>query len=330
MTRRLYLLALPVLSCLSLLIGPLGRQVEADQRSAQIALGDNASLGGTRVLAQDSAWNTPIDHLPVDPTSAQLIASIGADAPLHPDFGTKYNGAPLGIPYVVVAGDTRRHPVRFEFAGESDHVLYPIPDRPPIEGMPTGKLPTKDDADHHLLILDRDNGKLYELYQLRFTDGGWRAGSGAVFDLFGDTRRPAGWTSADAAGLPIFPGLVRYDEVVELGKIEHALRFTARKTRRAYVAPASHWASAQTDASLPPMGIRVRLKATIDPNTFSARVRPIIVALKRYGMILSDNGGPFFVSGAPDPRWDDAELASLKKLRGRDFEVVRMGSVVTP
>lgn len=310
-----------------------GSRIAAEPRVTtpqQIPLGVDVSLGGLRVLAADSAWNTPIDHLPVDPQSAQLIASIGAEAPLHPDFGTKYNGAPLGIPYVVVSGTEKRYPVRFEYAGDSDHVLYPIPDKPPIEGMPPGKLPTKDDADHHLLVIDRDNAKLYELYQARFVDGGWRAGAGAVFDLLGDTKRTPGFTSADAAGLPIFPGLVRYDELVEQGKIEHALRFTAKKTRRAYVAPASHWASRETDAALPPMGIRVRLKAAIDPASFPAKLRPLIVALKRYGMILADNGGSFFLSGAPDPRWDDGELAALKKIRGRDFEVIRMGSVITP
>ncbi len=298
--------------------------------ASRIALGVNAALGGFRALAPDSAWNTPVDHLPADPSSQKLIAAIGADAPLHPDFGTQYQGAPWGIPYVVVAGDTKRYPVRFDYADESDDVLYPIPDHPPIEGLPLGKLPVGTDGDRHLIVIDRDHGKLYELFAARFTDGGWQAGAGAVFDLVGDTHRPHGWTSADAAGLPIFPGLVRYDEAVEHGKIEHALRFTARKTRRAYVGPASHWASQATDPSLPPMGVRVRLKASVDPSAFPAQVRPILVALKRYGMILADNGGPFFLSGAPDPRWRDADVDQLKKIRGRDFEVVRMGSVTAP
>lgn len=294
------------------------------------AVGVGASLGGARVLAPDAAWNIPIDHLPIDPTSAQLIASMGNDTVLHPDFGTEYKGAPWGIPYVVVSGTQPRFPVRFTYAGESDGALYPIPSRPPVEGLALGRLPTNNDGDHHILIIDRDNAKLYELFQTRFVGGNWEADSGAVFDLFGDTHRPLGWTSADAAGLPIFPGLVRYDEAVEQGRIEHALRFTAKATRKAYVWPASHFASSRTDANLPPMGTRIRLKASIDPSSFPPSVRPIVVALKRYGMILADNGGNLFLSGAPDPRWNDADLDKLKKLRARDFEVVRMGDVTTP
>ena len=294
------------------------------------ALGVGASFGGLRALAPDSAWNTPIDHLPADPASGKYIAAIGADAPLHPDFGTKWKGAPWGIPYVVVAGDAPRFPVKFEYASESDDGLYPIPPSPPIEGTLDGKGKGTDDGDRHLIVIDRDHGKIYELLAVRWADGGWRAACGAIFSLFGETRRPAGWTSADAAGLPIFPGLVRYDEVVEQGKIEHALRFTARKTARAYVAPASHFASHEGGDAQPPMGLRLRLKASIDVAAFPARVRPILVALKRYGMFLADNGGPLFLSGAPDPRWNDGELEALKKLHARDFEVVRMGNVVGP
>ena len=293
-------------------------------------LGVNASLGGARALAADSAWNTPVDHLPSDPASAQMIASMGLDSSLHPDFGTQYNGAPWGIPYVVVPGTQPRYPVTFTYASESDPVLYPIPQGPPIEGMPAGKLPQNDEGDHHLIMIDRDNAKLYELFEVRFTDGGWHAGSGAVFDLFGDTHRPNGWTSADAAGLPIFPGLVRYDEAVEQGRIEHALRFTVKNTRKAYTWPATHFASKKTDANLPPMGARIRLKASVDAREYPASMRPVIVALKRYGMILADNGGNLFLSGAPDPRWRDADINTLKKLRARDFEVVRMGDVTTP
>ena len=295
----------------------------------QVALGAGASLGGTRVLAPDSPWNTPIDHLSVDPSSAKYIASIGADAPLHPDFGTQWNGGPWGIPYVVVAGDTPRYPVRFEYAEESDDVMYPIPPSPPIEGAIPGK-PPRTEGDRHMIVIDRENDKLYELLEAKLEGGGWHAACGAVFALFGDTRRPRGWTSADAAGLPIFPGLVRYDEVVEQGKIEHALRFTAKKTQRAYIAPASHWASRDTNPELPPMGLRLRLKASVDVNKFPAKVRPILVALKRYGMYLADNGGSLFLSGAPDQRWNDTEIATLKQLRGHDFEVVRIGHIVAP
>lgn len=303
----------------------------AASRPGRIALGANASLGGRRVLAPDSDWNTPIDHLPIDPESATLINTIGASASLHPDFGRQSNGVPWGIPYVVVAGDTKRYPVKLEYADESDHVLYPIPDKPPIEGMPAGQIPaTQDGGDHHLLVIDRDGEKLYELSSVHFAEGRWHAGGGAVFELFGNTRRPLGWTSADAAGLPMFPGLVRYDEVIEAGKIEHALRFTAPKTRRAYIAPASHWASREASAAFPPMGLRVRLKASVDVTQFPASVRPILVALKRYGMILADNGGPFFLSGAPDPRWNDAEIDLLKRIKGSDFEVVQMGNITAP
>jgi len=299
-------------------------------RSAAIKIGPGASLGGQRVLSPDSAWNTPIDDLPVDPESARLIATLGVDTPLHPDFGTVWNNVPWGIPYVVVNGAAPRHPVRFEYAGESDDVPYPIPANPPIEGVAPGRLPIGDSGDRHLLVIDRDNEKLYELYAVRFVDGMWQAGSGAVWDLFGNTRRPRGWTSADAAGLPIFPGLVRYDEVIQFGRVEHALRFTAPRTRRAFVGPATHFASSSDDRALPPMGARLRLRAAIDENAFPASVRPIVVALKRYGMILADNGGALYLSGAPDARWNDAEIAQLRKLRGRDFEVVAMSTPVTP
>jgi hypothetical protein len=297
---------------------------------ASVPLGVGSSFGGLRVLAPDSAWNVPIDHLPADPASGKIIAKIGNDVPLHPDFGTQYRGAPLGIPYVVVPGSTQRWPVHFEYASESDDVLYPIPHAPPIEGLPPGKLPVNDEADHHLVVIDRDNGKLYEMWSVRYGKDGWSAGAGAVFDLLGDTHRPAGFTSADAAGLPIFPGLVRYDEAVEQGKIEHALRFTVPHTRKAYLFPATHCASKDGDPSLPPMGMRVRLRSSVDVNAFPAHVRPILVALKRYGMFLADNGGALFLSGAPDARWNDGELEQLKRLHGRDFEVVRMGNVTTP
>lgn len=294
-----------------------------------LALGVNASLGGRRAFAPDSAWNIPIDHLPPDPQSDKMIGLMGGDMPLHPDFGTVYRGVPAGIPYVVVTGDEKRFPVEFDYEAESDHVLYPIPPNPPIEGVVPGKMPSGD-GDHHLLVIDRDNLKLYELYNVRFTSGKWHAGSGAVWELFGDTKRPRGWTSADAAGLAIFPGLVRYDETVEQGQINHALRFTVPKTRNAFTAPASHAAGNDSNQSQPPMGLRIRLKASVDENAFPAQVRPILVAMKRYGMILADNGGPFYFSGAPDPRWSDDDLNQLKKLKGRDFEVVQIGTISAP
>jgi hypothetical protein len=288
--------------------------------AAEVKLGSNASLGGKRVFPDDSPWNVNVSGMQVDPQSDAYVKSIGADAPLHPDFGASYNGGPFGMPYVVVAGGTPRTAVSFEYSDESDHAYYPIPPNPPLERG----------EDRHLIILDRDNWKLYELYALEKKGDLWHAGAGAVWDLSRNESRPAGWTSADAAGLPIFPGLVRYDEVVEQKEIKHALRFSAHKTRRAYVWPATHWASPETGAHIPPMGARFRLKASFDITTYPPNAQVILKALKAYGMILADNGGNWFVSGAADPRWNDDEIDTLKKLRGRDFEVVYTGNIVTP
>jgi hypothetical protein len=282
-------------------------------------LGVNASMNGFRPFPVSDPWNTPIDREPVDPRSDAYINSIGRDVRLHPDFGASYNGGPFGIPYVVVPGDQPRVPVTFEYADESDPGPYPVPPNPPIEGGPESK------GDRHILMIDRDNLKLYELFSAYPQGNGWRAGSGAIFDLRMNTRRPAGWTSADAAGLAIFPGLVRYDEVVEQKEIRHAVRFTVRYTRRAYVAPATHFASRSNDPSLPPMGMRVRLKAGYDVSGFPPSAQVILKALKTYGMILADNGGNWFISGAPDARWNDEELGTLKRVTGKEFEVVRMG-----
>ncbi len=303
---------------------------EDEPRSAPAArrakLGANASLGGRRAFPDDNAWNVPIDHLPVDPNSDAYVASIGVDGRLHPEFGAPYRGAPNGIPYVVVPGDQPRVPVTFRYADESDQCLYPIPPDAPVEGGPNAP----PNSDRHVLVIDRDNWRLYELYAARREDGNWSAGSGAVFDLNSDALRPSGWTSADAAGLPIFPGLVRYDEVMEQKEIRHALRFTAEKTRKAYIYPARHCASPHTDPNLPPMGLRVRLKASFDVSGYPAPARVILQALKKYGMILADNGANWFVSGAPDPRWNDEDLGTLKQVQGKDFEVVRIGNITTP
>src|ERR1700730_876307 len=261
---------------------------------------------------------------PVDPNSAALIASIGLDRGLHPDFGTVYDDAPNGIPYTVVGGDQPKVPVSFEYADESDPGPYPLPPDAPIEGGPTST------GDRHVLIVDRDAGLLYELFAAYPDSSGasWRAGAGAIFDLTSNDLRPAGWTSADAAGLPILPGLVRYDEVVEQGAIQHALRFTTRRTRRAYVPPARHLASRLTDPNLPPMGMRVRLRAGFDVGAFPGSVQFILNALKKYGMFVADNGSDWYVSGAPDPRWDDDQLATIRRVTGRDFDVVLMTSVI--
>ncbi len=286
-------------------------------------LGANASLNGRRPFPDDDPWNTTVDAAPVDPASATLIASIGLSKGLHPDFGADLDGAPFGIPYVVVGGTQPRVPVTFDYADESDPGPYPIPADAPIEG---GAAST---GDRHVLVIDRDAWGLYETWSTYPAGAGWAAGSGARFDLSRSPARPAGFTSADAAGLPVFPGLVRYDEVVGLGEIRHALRFTARRTRRAYVAPATHFASSYTGADRPPMGMRVRLKASFDTTPFPPQARVILTALRRYGMLLADNGGDWFVSGAPDPRWDDEQLNTLKSVPGSAFEVVLMGPLVT-
>jgi hypothetical protein len=278
-------------------------------------------LGDLRIFPPDNPWNTDISKLPVHPRSAVYLQSIGLDANLHPDFGTVWEGAPSGIPYVVVGQDQPKVPVTFEYADESDPGPYPIPPNPPIEGGPDSE------GDRHILIIDRDNHRLYELFSAYPTEKGWRAGSGAIFDLDSNALRPAGWTSADAAGLPIFPGLVRYDEVMEKGEIKHALRFTARRTQRGYISPARHFASSSSDPNLPPMGLRVRLKADYDVSGFPRPVQVILTALKKYGLLLADNGGNWFISGAPDPRWDDEALAAIKRVKGRDLEVVDTGPI---
>jgi hypothetical protein len=288
------------------------------------ALGIDASLHGRRPFPSDNPWNVDVSAAAVDPNSSALIASCG-NSGLHPDFGTVWDGAPNGIPYVVVSGTEGKVPVSFMYTSESDPGPYPLPPGAPIEGGPSSS------GDRHVLVVDRDNWKLYELFDAHPVNGGerWTAGSGAVFDLASNALRPAGWTSADAAGLPIFPGLVRYDEAVEQSEIRHALRFTCPRTRRAYVAPATHWASSSTDASLPPMGMRVRLRADFDVSTYPSEVRVILRAMQRYGMLLADNGSGWYVSGAPDPRWSDDKLATLSHVRSSDFQVVRMGQVVT-
>ena len=286
---------------------------------------DNVSITGRRMFPSDNPWNKDISSEPVDPASDVLINACGASAQLHPDFGTTWEGGPVGIPYVVVRAPQPRVPVTFDYDDESDPGPYPIPPDAPIEGG------SSSNGDRHVLVVDADNWKLYELFDAHPVNGGarWTAGSGAIFDLSSNSLRPAGWTSADAAGLPILPGLVRYDEVVEQKEISHALRFTCPTTRRAYVAPARHFASSRTDASQPPMGMRVRLKSSVNISPYPANVQVILRALRTYGMFLADNGSSFFVSGAHDMRWNDDELGAMKRLHGRDFEVVRMGPVVT-
>lgn len=302
------------------------RPVPAPLQNGVVHLGQGAALGGKRPFPEDNAWNQRIDHLEVDPLSDVMIATIGCKKPIYGDFGSgTWNGAPIGIPYVVVDGQQERIHIKYTAYGDqSDPGPYPIPPTAPVEGDPNY------DGDRHVIVVDRDNWKLYELFRaFPIADGQlWRAESGAIFDLNTNAQRPAGWTSADAAGLPIFPGLVRYDEAVELGEIRHALRFTVSRTRNAYVPPASHWASRFSEISLPPMGMRVRLRENFDISPFPPEVRVILTALKRYGMILADNGSDWFISGAPDPRWNDENLRTLKQLEGCDFEVVLMEGLV--
>ena len=280
-------------------------------------------LGDVEIFPADNPWNTRVDDLPVHPKSRQWINAIGAGTKLHPDLGTVWQGAPNGIPYVVVKSDQKKVPVSFRYADESDAGPYPIPPNPPIEGGPNAD----PDSDRHIIMIDPKAKKLYELFQvLPNRRGGWRAGSGAIFDLSTNRTRPDGWTSADAAGLPIFPGLVRYEEV-RSGEIRHALRFTVEKTQRGYIYPARHFASRSSDRSLPPMGLRVRLRKDYDISRFPRSAQVILTALKRYGMLLADNGGDWFISGAPDKRWVDDELATLKRVKGRDLECVLTGPV---
>jgi hypothetical protein len=271
---------------------------------------------GCPIFPASNPWNMRVDKLPVAADSAQLIASIGLDTGLHPDFGSGlYDGEPIGIPFDVVSSATPRSHVAFEYADESDHVAYPIPKSVHIEG---GRAST---GDRHAILVDKSTCRLYELYALYPTAGGWKAGSGATWSLRSNHLRPAGWTSADAAGLPIFPGLARYDEVAR-GVIDHALRFTVEHTRRAYVYPARHYASDSDDPSLPPMGLRVRLKASVDISGFPRQARIVLQALKTYGMILADNGSNWYISGAPSPGWSNDDLHTLGRITGSDFEVV--------
>ena len=284
-------------------------------------LGVGASFRGARPFPANNPWNMDISRFPVHQNSANLIASIGNNTGLHPDFGTTYLGEPIGIPYVVVPGNQQRVPINFtDFGDQSDPGPYPVPTNAPIEGGPNAT------GDRHVLVIDRDNWKLYEMFSSFPVGGGasWNAASGAVFDFKSNVLRPETWTSADAAGLPIFPGLVRYDEAVEQRDIRHALRFTVVTSRRAYVYPARHQAGSTNSLNAPPMGMRVRLKSTFNINQFSSlNVRAILKAMQKYGMIVADNGSNWYVSGAHDMRWSDDELSVLSQVKGSDFEVVQ-------
>jgi hypothetical protein len=310
---RFFVLAIGSISIVALLLAaPPGGSGHATLVEPEVA--------GCSVFPIDNIWNAPVDTLPLDPNSDAYIASIGEFTEVHPDFGTVYLGSPIGIPYVIVPGTQPKVPITFEYDDESDPGPYPIPPNPPMEGG----------SDRHILVIDRDNCILYEVYRAYLQPNGtWDAGSGAIFDLCSNDLRPDGWTSADAAGLSIFAGLVRYDEVAG-GEIKHALRFTAENTRKAHIWPARHDASDLTGAQYPPMGQRFRLRGDfpIDPN-YSNEVKVIMQAMKKYGIILADNGSDWYVTGAPDSRWNDEELVEqLADISGADFEAVDVSSLM--
>ncbi|HET7481359.1 MAG TPA: hypothetical protein VFK89_00725 [Actinomycetota bacterium] len=278
------------------------------------------------IFPEDNQWNLRIDDLPVLSNSDAIVRNIGPTEGLHPDFGSgRYQGARIGIPYTVVPGSQKKRPVSFYYADESDPGPYPIPKGAPIEG---GR---HSDGDRHVIVVDKGHCKLYELYDAHPRDGGrrWRAGSGATWDLRSNHVRPRGWTSADAAGLPILPGLARWSDVKK-GSIDHALRFTVARTRRHYIYPARHFASDLTGRNLPSMGQRLRLKASFDISGFPRQAKIVLRALKRYGMIVADNGSDWYISGAPNRHWDNDALHRLGEVVGRNFEVVDTSSLPRP
>jgi hypothetical protein len=292
---------------------------------AAMSTGQLASLNGFRPFATDSAWNTDISQSAVDPNSTPIINYIGSSIGLHADFGSgQYNGSNIGIPYVNVDGTQPGVNISAQYSDESDPGPMPIPSNAPIEGYPN-----PGNGDRHVLVLDSANCFLYELYSsYANADGSWSTGSAAVWDLLSNEQRPWTWTSADAAGLPIFPGLVRYDEVAA-GQIQHAIRFTLQNSRAAFVPPASHWAATTSNANAAPMGMRMRLKASFDVSGYSAANQVILNAMKKYGIIMADNGSSMYISGAPDSRWDNNDLHSLGNVTAGNFEVVQMNPIYT-
>ena len=304
------------------LLRPLLAACAALAALAAVGPGSSASpspgptIAGCPLFPATSFWNQRVDALPVAAGSDAIVAAIGVDDQLHADFGSGlWEGGPIGIPVTVVRAGQAKTRVSFDYADESDRGPYPIPAGVKIEG---GRA---SDGDRHAIVVDRDSCRLYELFALYPRGKGWSAGSGAIFDLRSNRLRPAGWTSADAAGLPILPGLARYEEVAS-GRIRHALRFTVSRTRRAYVWPARHFASDLTEAALPPMGLRLRLKKSFDVSRFPRQARIVLTALKEYGMVVADNGSDWYISGAPHPRWSNDDLRTLQDVPGSAFEVV--------
>ena len=289
------------------------------------ATAQSPMVGNCSVLPADNIWNTPVDQLLVSASSAAWVATIGATKTAHPDFGSGlYNGAPIGIPYITVPGTQVKYPASFTYASESEPGPYAIPLNAPIEGG------SQSTGDRHALSIDTDNCILYELYAAYPQAASWMAGSGAIFNLLSNALRPSGWTSTDAAGLPIFPGLLRYDEIAA-GEIRHAVRFTVPQTQNTFVWPARHYASSLTGTQYPPMGARFRLRAGFDISVYSAANQVILRALQKYGMMLADNGSAWYLSGAPDSRWDNSDLHNLGLIKGSDFEAVDVsGLMVDP
>lgn len=284
--------------------------------SAGLVAAQTPTIGKCSVLPADDIWNTRIDQLPVHPSSSTWVNAIGPSSPLHPDFGSGlWEGEPIGIPYVTVPGTQTKYPATFSDQSESDTGPYAIPLNAPIQG---GSAST---GDRHVISIDTDNCILYEIFYAFPQTASWTGGSGAIFNLLSDALRPAYWTSTDAAGLPLFPGLVRHDEVAA-GAIHHAISFTVQQTQQAFVWPARHYASSLTGPQYPPMGARFRLKASFDISGFSATNQIILTALKQYGMMLTDNGAPWFISGAPDDAWDNNDLHALTTITGSNFEAV--------
>jgi len=290
-----------------------------------MSLGQGANLNGFVPFPSSNLWNTDISAAPVDPNSANIINFIGTTVALHPDFGSgTFHNQSLGIPYQTVAGTQAKVAVTLgAFANESDPGPEPIPSNALIEGFPK-----PGNGDRHVLVLEKDGCWLYELFHATLKSGKWSADSAAVWDMTINEQRPYTWTSADAAGLPVFVGLARHDEVAA-GAIHHALRFTVPTTRRAFVLPATHWASSVTDPNAPPMGTRLRLKASFDISSYPADDQVILTALKKYGMILADNGSAIFISGTPDNAWNNANLNLLKQITASNFEVIALGTVYT-
>jgi hypothetical protein len=295
------------------------------QSCSGMSLGRGANLNGFIPFPPDNAWNQDISNSPVDPNSTAIINYIGASTPLHPDFGAGlYDGQSIGIPYDIVSGSPLVTIHYTAYGSESDPGPMPVPKNAPIEGYPK-----PGNGDRHVLILNRDNCWLYELYSsYPQKNGNWDAASGAVWDLLNDEQRPYTWTSADAAGLSVFAGLARYDEVAS-GEIQHALRFTLQNSENAFTPPASHWAGNSTNPYAAPMGMRMRLQASYDISSFPPQAKTILAALQKYGMIMADNGSSMFITGDPDNRWNNNDLATLKSVPASAFEVLLINPLYT-